>query len=112
MADSASSAFPKMGEAPLTSHLVNASGDRSPYTKNVARPAQGDAEAVGGTAIRGVGQMATTEMNGPVNRPVTTISYPNSPEMSKTGRGMRVVPSKTGVGDFWDNRYETGQVIA
>ncbi len=111
MADVTSSAFPKMGEEPLTSHLVNASANRG-NTMPVARHSSGDALAVGGTAIRGVGRDATGEVNGPSFAPVTRISYPNSPEMAQTGRGLRIVPSKTGVGDFWDNRFDSGKVIA
>jgi hypothetical protein len=112
--DAVQSNFPKMGEHPLVGTLVNTSGDRSAYTTSRPRPAQGDAIATGGTAIRGVGGDATGEHSGPVFSPQTTISYPNSPEASQTGRGLRTIPSvaaKTGNGDFWDNRAQ-GPVIA
>lgn len=113
MAESQTS-FPKMGEHPLVGTIVNTSGDRSPYTQTVAKPSQGDAIATGGTAIRGVGRDATGEHSGPCFAPQTTISFPNSPEASQTGRGLRTVPSvasRTGNGDFWDSRAQ-GQVIA
>lgn len=111
MADSATSAFPKMGEEPLTHNLVNASGNRG-NTIPVARPAQGDAIATGGTAVRGVGPDASGERDG-ARLVISTILYPNSSEMSQTGRGMRVVPSKAGVSDFWNDRAsQSGQVIA
>jgi hypothetical protein len=115
MSESVQSSFAKMGEHPLVGTIVNTSGNRSPYTHPVADPAQGDAIATGGTAIRGVGRDATGEHSGPVCSPQTTISYPNSPEAAQTGRGLRTVPSvasRTGNGDFWDRRAFTGQVIA
>lgn len=113
--DAVQSSFPKMGENPLVGTIVNVSGNRSPYTHQVGKFDQGDADAVGGGGARGVGGMATGEHSGPVFAPQTTISFANSPEASQTGRGLRTVPSvasKTGNGDFWDNRYESGQVIA
>lgn len=115
MSEAVSSSFPKMGEHPLVGTIVNTSGNRSPYTHPVADPAQGDAIATGGTAIRGVGSDATGEHSGPCFSPQTTISFPNSPEAGETGRGLRTVPSvasKTGNGDFWDRRGDSGRVIA
>lgn len=112
MADNATSHFPKMGEEPLTNHLVNASGDRSRYTTPVGRkgPA-GDSESEPATR-RGATSM-NGEHNGPRFAPVATISYPNAPEASATGRGMRTVPSAIGNRDFWDRRADaSGQVIA
>ena len=110
--DATSSNFPKMGEHPLEGTIVNTSGDRSAYTQSVARPTQGDALATGGTAIRGASSMSG-EHNGPRFAPVTTISYPNSPEASQTGRGLRPVPSSVGNRDFWQSRQENygGEVI-
>lgn len=107
MADNATSNFPKMGENPMVGTLVNVSGNRSPYTHPVARPSQGDALATGGTAIRGASSMSG-EHNGPRFAPVTTICFPNSPEASQTGRGLRTVKSAIGNRDFWDRRYEEG----
>jgi hypothetical protein len=112
--DATVSAFLKMGEHPLVGTIVNTSGNRSPYTHAVARPAQGDAIATGGTAVRGVGSDATGEHSGPCFAPQTTISFPNSPESAQVGRALRTVPSvasKTGNGDFWDNRAYAGEVI-
>lgn len=104
--------FPKMGEEPLTSNIVNISGDRSPYTQSKAKFASGDALATGGTAVRGVGPDATGEHSGPAFAPQTTICFPNSPEASDTGRGMRTVRSSLGNRDFWDSRSgQTGSVI-
>jgi len=104
-----------MGEHPLEGTIVNTSGDRSPYTiSEVRKGPSGDSLAEGGTAIRGVGSVATGEHNGPRFAPATTICFPNSPESSMTGRGMRTVPSSLGNRDFWQARQENngGQVIA
>lgn len=115
MADTTSK-FPKMGEHPLEGSIINMSGQRSPYTMPVERKgASGDPLATGGTSVRGVGPDATGEHSGPCFTPQTTICFPNSPEASKTGRGMRTIPSvasKTGNGDFWNDRAsQSGQVI-
>jgi hypothetical protein len=112
--DAVSSSFAKMGDHPLVGTIVNTSGNRSPYTHPEGRYSGGDAVATGGTGVRGVGGNATGEHSGPVFAPQTTISFPNSPEASQTGRGLRAIPSvasRTGNGDFWDNRAQ-GQVIA
>ena len=110
--DATTSNFVKMGEEPLTNSLVNVSGDRSPYTTMRPRGvSEGGTPLAGGTAVRGVGADATGEHSGPCFSPVTTISFPNSPEASETGRGLRVMPSKVGNQDFWDKRYATGSVI-
>lgn len=111
MADNATSQFPKMGEEPLTNSLVNVSGNRSPYTKTVARKGpSGDVLATGGKANRGATEIH--EAHGPTFRPQTTICYPNAPEHAATGRGMRTVASAVGNRDFWDQRADgSGQVI-
>lgn len=107
--------FPKMGEHALEGSLVNMSGARSPYTQPVARkgPA-GDSESEP-SAVRG-GMQISGEHCGPTFRPVATVSYPNSPEVSQTGRGLRAIPSvasRTGNGDFWNDRAsQSGQVIS
>jgi hypothetical protein len=113
--DATQSFFPKMGDHPLEGTIVNTSGNRSPYTHPVSRPSQGDALGTGGTAIRGNGGIMTGEHSGPCFAPQATVVFPNSPEASQTGRGLRVMPSvasKTGNGDFWNDRSQTGTVIA
>lgn len=113
--DAVQSNFPKVGEHPLEGTIVNTSGNRSPYTHAEGRYTGGDAIG-GGMAVRPVGSMATGEHSGPVFAPQSTIVFPNSPESSQTGRGLRPirsVASKTGNGDFWDSRTsQSGQVIA
>jgi hypothetical protein len=102
MAAGVTSQFEKMGESPLTApgSVVNVSGNRSPYTMEVPRKGpSGDSESEP-ASVRGNGGMMSGEHNGPRFSPLTTVFYPNSPEMSQTGRGMRTVPSK-GDNSFW-----------
>lgn len=108
--DSAVSAFPKMGEHPLEGSLVNTSGERSPYTKTVARKGPAGDSETEGAPVRGHTQIS--EAQGPTFAPQTTIDFPNAPEASQTGRGMRRVPSSVGNRDFWDDRAsQSGKVI-
>jgi hypothetical protein len=109
--DTTTTNFPKMGEEPMTTSLVNVSGDRSPYTTMRPKGNASGGPLAGGTAARGVGPDATGEHSGPCFTPMTTISYPNAPEASQTGRGLRVMPSRVGNQDFWDSRYSSGQII-
>lgn len=102
--------FAKMGDEYLTDHLVNVSGNRSPYTMPVAKKSTtSDQGPVGGKANRSANLIK--EANGPACTPVQTINYSNAPEMKNTGRGMRTVPSKAGVQDFFGAGESSGQVI-
>ena len=97
--DSETTHFVKMGEDYVTDHLINASGNRSPYTLPVAKKATTtDQGPLGAKANRSASLIR--EANGPACTPVARISYPNSPEASQTQRGMRTIPSKAGLGDF------------
>ena len=110
--DSAASAFPKMGDSYLTDHLINVSGNRSPYTMPTQKkgPKQDNDPNVGTAAKRKGYEIK--EANGPACTPVARICYPNAPEHNQTQRAMRTVPSKAGLGDFHlargrDNAGET-----
>lgn len=84
--------FEKVGDNPLVGNIVNISGNRSPYTLPVARKGpSSDVLATGGKANKGATLMSG-EHPGPAFRPQTRICYPNAPEASATGRGMRTVP--------------------
>lgn len=105
--------FPAMGEMPLVGSVVNISGNRSPYTQVVPRKgAASDRDPSAGTATHR-GRSMIHEAHGPTFRPMTTVFYPNAPERSGTGRGMRTVPSAVGNRDFWNDRAasQSGQVI-
>jgi hypothetical protein len=108
--DTETSTFAKMGDEELTSHLVNVSGQRSPYTMPVAKKSTTtDQGPVGGTAHRSAKLIKNA--NGPACTPVATISYENAPEKNLVGRGLRTVPSKAGLGDFKGAGDSEGKVI-
>ena len=89
MADNATSSFPKMGES-LIGQIVNISGDRTPYTTQVAKKSGKNSNPnLGSKANRGRSMIRNA--NGPACHIVTTISYPNSGEAGKTSRNMRRV---------------------
>ena len=84
--------FETMGSNPLVGTVVNVSGDRSPYTIPTARKGpSSDVLATGGKANKGATLMSGTH-NGAKFSPQTKICFPNAPEASATGRGMRTVP--------------------
>ncbi len=90
--------FPKVGSY---DSVVNMSGQRSPYTMPEARkgpmndnPPDSSAAKRGATMIR--------DADGPTFRPVATRGW--APGYGETGRGMRIMPSRTGLGDFWSSR--------
>jgi hypothetical protein len=106
------SQFPKMGEFPLVDSIGDPSALPSGHTTFRPRSGpSGDSEsepagARGRTAMSG-------EMNGPKFAPQQTISYPNDPAASATGRGLRILPSVASRNAFWDQRADgSGQVIA
>lgn len=108
--NSESTTFEKMGDSFITDHLINVSGNRSPYTMPVAKKSTtSDQGPLGGKANRGA--KLIKEANGPACTPVQTINYSNAPEMKNVGRGMRTVPSKAGNGDFYGAGDSNGQVI-
>lgn len=106
------SQFPKMGEFPLVDSIGDPSALPSGHTTFRPRTgpsSDGESEPAG---ARGRTAM-TGEHHGPVFRPQTTICYPNAPEASATGRGLRILPSVASRNAFWDQRADgSGQVIA
>jgi hypothetical protein len=99
--------FPKMGDNGMAD-VVNMSGQRSPYTMPEARkgPTTPDMGGGGGSARRSPTMIH--EANGPACTIVATRGQ--APEYPGTGRALRTMPSRAGVGDFWNQRQE-GQVI-
>jgi len=98
--------FPTMGDEGIPSSIVNISGERSPYTKVAPKggaPTGPDVTSTNGHA----GSTVIRDAQGPTQRPVTTICYPNAPEAS-TPRGVRVMPSAIGNRDFWAARAAAG----
>jgi hypothetical protein len=95
--------FPKMGDEEITKNVINASGDRSPYTVSVGRKTMGRGASPTGTKVNR-GKTMIHEANGPTFRPVTTLYKQNAAEASATQRNTRVVPSALGSRDFWAAR--------
>jgi hypothetical protein len=103
MSDPVKTTFETMGQYPLEGHVVNMSGQRSPYTKTAPKqgPTSDAPDSVGGNRSQ-----VAKDYNGPKFAPQTTICYPNAPEASATLRNVKIMPSKTGVSDFWANRAQ------
>lgn len=109
--DTSTSTFPKMGDDGMAS-VVNMSGNRSAYTMPVGRkgPMNDDIGGGNGSARRSASMIH--EANGPACTIVATRGQ--APEYPDTGRALRTVPSRAGVGDFWTSRASSneGNVIA
>ena len=91
MADNATTQFPKMGDEGITSHVVNISGQRSPYTKPTTK--EGFGKSGDGDLAHKSNKSATLihNANGPRCFIAATISYPNSPEASKEQKNVKRV---------------------
>lgn len=90
--DNSTTQFPKVGDEGITSHVVNISGQRSPYTKTTPKKSgkSGDIPGVGTDAHRGADSMSGTNP-GPRCYIQEKISYPNSPESAKVLRNTKRV---------------------
>ena len=110
MGDPIKTDFPAMGLNGIPESVINRSGERSPYT--TARPNSGPS----GDSIDGVKgapaahTLVNAEVLGPVCAPQTTLFYPNAADHEKTGRNVKLLPSKSGVSDFWEKRAQ-GDVL-
>jgi hypothetical protein len=100
MADNATSSFPTMGES-LIGQIVNISGDRTPYTKPMAKKGFGKSGTGDPGRKANRGRSMIRNANGPACHIVTTIAYPNSGEAGKTFRNMKRV---TGGNQFYSAR--------
>jgi hypothetical protein len=104
MTDHVTTDFPVMGDQGIASSVVNMSGNRSPYTTPVAK--QGG-QSGGIDGVTG-GPRQQTEINsevlGPLCKPQTTLFFPNAADHDKTGRNTKILPSRSGTSDFWDQR--------
>lgn len=99
--DVTSTDFPKMGES--MEHVLNLSGERSPYTKSTPRKTMGRGSSPTGTAaIRG--RTMIKEANGPCFHIKATLYSQNAAEASAVTRNVRIMPSAVGNRDFWSKR--------
>ena len=93
-------------------HVVNMSGQRSPYTMPEGRKGPTSPDMGGGNGSARRSPTMIHEANGPAC--TITASKGFAPEYPETGRAFRTVPSRAGVGDFWASRAASneGNVIA
>lgn len=89
--DNETSNFPKVGDEGITSHVVNISGQRSPYTKVAGKEGFGKNDNPPNSHKSNKGATLIRNANGPACRVVSKISYPNSPESGKTQRNVKRV---------------------
>lgn len=107
MSDPVHTNFPPMGARGIPESVVNLSGQRSPYTREVPNKGPSGVSVDGPTAPAGAAQKATlvnAEVLGPCCKPVTTLYYPNALNHEQTGRNVKILPPRTGVSAFWDQR--------
>lgn len=110
------SAFPKMGDE-LAEHLINVSGNRSPYTQTIGKKTMGrGASPTGRAKVRG--RTMINEAHGPRFHISTTLYRQNAAEASATQRNTVVLPPSihredgTGsAGTFWDKRRYANQGV-
>jgi len=108
MADNETTQFEKVGDDGIISHVVNMSGQRSPYTIEVPRDkgsASGDIQGVGTKSNRSA--TLIHEANGPACHVQATISYPNAEGVNQTLRNVRLV-KPSGGNNFYGARAEAG----
>jgi hypothetical protein len=100
--------FPTVGSY---DHVMNMSGQRSPYTIPEARKGPTTPDMGGGNGSARRSPSVIRNAQGPTLRPVATRGF--APEYPETGRAFRTVPSAIGVRGFWQSRAESndGQVI-
>lgn len=99
--------FEKMGDAGYE-QVLNLSGDRSPYTMPQGRKGPTSPDLGGGNGSSRKGATLIREAHGPTFAPVASRTFASS--YPETTRGIHTVPSRTGLGDFWNQR-QGGQVI-
>jgi hypothetical protein len=104
MADKTITNFPTMGTS--AAYAENLSGAPSGNTTFV--PKKGSAGGAGDPATATV-RPHVLERNGFKGAPQMTMSYPQAPEASQTGRNVRLVPSALGNRDFYLRRQQFGQ---
>jgi len=91
MADQETTTFEKVGDDGITSHVVNISGQRSPYTKPATKEGFGKNDSPPNSAKSNKSATMIHNANGPRCFIAATISYPNSPEASKVQKNVKRV---------------------
>lgn len=110
MCEACSSDFNTVGDSPLSYVGSGAAHPNSKYTKSVAKGTMGrGASPIGKMASRS--NIKLNEGDGPKCTIVATLYKANAAEASKQLRNTYLVPSKAGVGDFWQEKSRQGQVL-
>jgi|SRR5579862_2670073 len=110
MCEACKSDFGTVGDSPLSYVGSGKPAKKSKYTTPVAKGTMGRGASPTGTmASRSNKKMP--ESGGPKCTIVATLYKPNAAESSMQLRNTRLMPSKAGVGDFWQERAKGGQVL-
>jgi hypothetical protein len=110
MCEACNSDFNTVGDKPLSFVGSGQPSKPSPYTKSLPKNTMGRGASPTGTmAIRS--NVKLPESGGPKCTVVATLYRPNAAEASAQLRNTHNIPSKAGVGDFWQERARQGQVI-
>lgn len=99
--------FEKIGDQGFE-QVMNMSGQRSPYTMPRGRMGPTQPDLGGGNGSSRKSATLIKEAHGPTFTPVASRTF--AADYPETGRGIRVMPSRTGLGDFWNQRQD-GQTI-
>jgi hypothetical protein len=110
MCEACNSAFNTVGDSPLSFVGSGAAQSKSSYTKSLSRNTMGTGASPTGT-MASRSNVKLPESGGPKCTIVATLYKANAAEASATQRNTYLVPSKAGVGDFWQERSRQGQVL-
>jgi hypothetical protein len=104
------SAFGTVGDSPLSYVGSGAAHPNSKYTKSVPKGTMGRGSSPTGT-MASRSNIKLNEADGPKCSIQATLYHANAPEASAQMRNTKLVPSKAGIGDFWNEKMRSGQVI-
>ena len=104
MAKNESAQFPKVGED-VASHVMNLSGQRSPYTTTVGKKTMGRGSSPTGRYAKR-GSSLIHEAHGPCFHIKATLYAQNAAAASDVERHVKIVPSRISHPDagFWSSR--------
>lgn len=100
--------FPTVGDSVLAYVGTGAACRTSKYTIAVPKQTMGRGSSPTGKKANRSSSLIH-EANGPKCTIVATLYKANAASANDTERNVRIMPSATGVGDFWKARNITGQ---
>lgn len=104
------SEFGTVGENVLSFVGSGAAHPNSKYTTPLKRNVLGGGGMPAGT-MASRSNIKLNEADGPKCTIVATLYKPNAADAGAQTRNVKLVPSKAGVGDFWNEKMRSGQVI-